>query len=191
MKAKAPKHHYWRQMTPEEIKAFNEQEANLDEVLADIERTAEAILIAAGFPRDLQPPFNPPDLVLRKQIEERGFDWESREGYAVRILHQAWLVRTARPKSDAAAIHAMYLGALITETTMHKHWDLGISIREGGRKGAAHHGSPEDRRKKKERLRRLFDEERPKVASNAKAYEAVAKLEKVKPRTVRRAVTGQ
>jgi hypothetical protein len=95
-------HQFWPGNTPEEIRAFNESyNFNLDELLAEIERVASDILTAANFPKTLTPPFNPPDIVLKQQIEERGFDWESREGYAVRIMYQTWLVRTALPKPDA------------------------------------------------------------------------------------------
>ena len=190
-KLQVVKHQFWSGNTPEEIQAFNESYSfNLDEVLADIERTASDILTAANFPKTLKPPFSPPDVVLKQQIEERGFDWESREGYAVRIMYQTWLVRTALPKSDAVAIHAMELGSLITQATMHKHWEQGLSTQLGGRKGAEHWGSPEERSRKKNEIRQLYSDERSKRRSNEDAYRAVARQANVTKRTVRRIITG-
>ena len=185
------KHQFWSGNTPEEIQDFNESYSfNLDEVLADIERTASDILAAASFPKTLKPPFSPPDIVLKQQIEERGFGWESRAGYAVRIMYQTWLIRTALPKSDTVAIHAMQLGSLITQATMHKHWEHGLSIHLGGLKGAEHWGSPAERRRKKNEIRQLYNDERSKWRSNEEAYRAVARQAKVSPRTVRRIITG-
>jgi hypothetical protein len=190
-KLQAVKHHFWPGNTPKEIGAFNENfNFNLDEILADIERMGADILTAANFPKTLKPPFSPPDVVLRQQIEERGFDWESREGYAVRIMCQTWLVRTALPRPDAVAIHAMELGSLITQATMHKHWEQGLSVHLGGRKGAEHWGLPEERRRKKNEIRKLYSDERSKCRSNEDAYKAVSRKANVGKRTVRRIITG-
>ena len=190
-KLQAVKHHFWPGSTPEDIRAFNESyNFNLGEVLADIERIATDILTTANFPKTLKPPFSPPDIVLKQQIEERGFDWESREGYAVRIMYQIWLVRTALPKPDAVAIHAMELGSLITQATMHKHWEQGVSTQLGGRKGAEHWGSPEERSRKTNEIRQLYNNERFKCCSNEDAYRAVARQANVSQRTVRRIITG-
>jgi hypothetical protein len=191
MKRKAVRHHFWPGNTPEEIRALNESSNfNLGEVLADIERMATDILTAANFPKTLKPPFSPPEFVLKQQIEERGFDWESRAGYAVRIMYQTWLVRTALPKPDAVAIHAMELGSLITQATMHAHWEQGLSTQLGGRKGAEHWGSPEERSRKMNEIRQLYSDERSKCRSNEDAYRAVARQANVSKRTVRRIITG-
>jgi hypothetical protein len=191
-KHQAVKHQLWSGNTREEIQAFNESYSfNLDEVLADIERAANDILTAANFPQSLKPPFSPPDIVLKQQIEERGFGWESREGYAVRIMYQTWLVRTALPKPDAVAIHAMVLGSLITQSTMHGHWERGLSLQLGSLKGAElAWGSPEEREKKKNEIRKLYNDQRRKCRSNEDAYRAIERQTGVEARTVRRIITG-
>jgi len=108
----------------------------------------------------------------------------------VRILYHTWLTRTALPKPDAVAIHAMQLGSLITQATMHGHWERGLSVHLGGRKGAEHWGKPEERERKKNEIRQLYNDERSKCRSNEDAYRAVAQRSNVNRRTVRRIITG-
>jgi hypothetical protein len=190
--AKAIKHHFWKEMTPEEIRAFNEShEFNLDEMLASIESLMADTLVAAGFPKTLKPPFAPVDVVLRKQIEERGFDWESREGYAVRIMYQTWLVRTSGGRADIAALHALYLGGLLHEAVMHKHWELGFaSLQKLAKATDLAWGPLEERIATKEKRRGLFYEEKKKGYNDTEAYKAVASQEGVCAHTIRRAVKG-
>jgi hypothetical protein len=190
---KQVKHRFGKEWTPEEIHAFNQNnELDLETMLASIESIADNILTAAGFPKNLEaPPFSPVDVVLKKQIEERGFDWESREGYAVRILYQAWLVRISGANASFSAIYGMHLGSLITEATMHGFWERGFAGHLGGLKGAERQwGALEKRRQKHDELRRLYQKARPKAASSEEAYKTVARQAGVAPRTVRRAIKG-
>lgn len=177
MKQKPIKHHLWEEWTPEAIQAFNaSHEFDLAAMLADIENVAADILLAADFPKDLKPPFTPVDKVLRKQIEDRGFDWESREGYAVRIMYQTWLVRTGQ--GDGAILHAFVLGELLAEATMHKHWERGFaSLQMLAKATDKHLGPPEQRIATKEKRRHLFYEEKKKGCNDTEAYKAVASQE--------------
>lgn len=190
MKKKPIKHHFQAVATPEEIHAFNQNPAGLHEILATAENYMSAFLYAANLPVIWRGPYAPVDLVLRKQLEGMGVDWESREGYAARILYQCWLVRTSG--GDARAIHAMCLGSLITESTMHHPWEIGFAVSSGGKKGAERRGSPAERLAENEKLRALYVEVRAKCASKSEAYKIVAKRAGagVAIRKVRRAVTG-
>jgi hypothetical protein len=189
VKQKPIKHHFWEDWTPEQIEAFNENPPGFAEVLGSIENLMMEILVAAGLPIVWHGPYAPVDLVLRRQLEEIGVDWESREGYAARCLYQCWLVRTAGANPEIIAIHAMHLGSLTTEGVMHKHWERGLLVSMGGKKGAAI--IKEKRACDDAEIRQFFNEERAKGVSKQDAYKAVARrVPGVTPRTVRHVITG-
>jgi hypothetical protein len=159
----------------------------LEDVLLALEIGTARILYAAGI-ADLKEFCTPDDFFLRREVEARGFDWENREGYAAQIMRLTGLVRTAQ---DALkTVLAINLGQLTGRAVMHKDWELGFAVHQGGRKGAEHWGTPAERREKRENLRRLYEEERGKSATNTEAYQAVERRTGIAARTVRRAVKG-
>jgi hypothetical protein len=88
-------------------------------------------------------------------------------------------------------MQAMQLGSLITQATMHGHWERGLSLQLGSQKGAElAWGSPEERESKKNEIRKLYNDKRSKCRSNEDAYKAVERQTGVQARTVRRIITG-
>jgi hypothetical protein len=95
--------------------------------------------------------------------------------------------------ADAAVRVAIHLGEVLTWQEVHSHlfWHLGERSAKTRQKSAeATWGSWEERQARKAERRNLFEQERPKFASDQEAYEATAKQCGVSWRTIRRAVTG-
>ena len=96
-------------------------------------------------------------------------------------------------QADAAVLVAIRLGGVLADQEAHSHlfWHLGERAAKTRHKSAeATWGSWKDRRARQAHRRSLFEQERPKFASDQEAYEAVAKQCGVSWRTIRRAVTG-
>ena len=75
---------------------------------------------------------------LVELVEAHGYDRESREGYAARVIRLAWQIRDARSrgKPDEALILAIKLGELLMEAWMHTWWDKGGAFKPGKKPGA-------------------------------------------------------
>jgi hypothetical protein len=191
-------------LSPQPSDARNEKtgiqrEPVLETLLKSLERLEGAsveILLEAGCPKiaELKLAAFPSDLELMAKIESLGFGWESKEGYSLRIFYLIRWLRAVLAIPEMALVYGIELGielgSLISEAGMHSTWEVGVSVREGGRKGAGHWGSPRERVSEKDRLRQLFEKERRSHASNTKTYEAIARREGVSAHTVRRAVKG-
>jgi hypothetical protein len=180
------KYHVSRKATAREIEEARNIES--DGILAAIEGVAFDILEAVGLSNvDFTKRFYESYLELRNFLESNGCDWESKEGYAARIVHHIWLVRAARGK--IVIVHALNLGRLLGEAAMHKHWERGLSVSMGGQKGAA---IIRERRKRDDaEIRQFFNEERAKGANKQDAYKAVARrVAGVTARMVRTVITG-
>jgi hypothetical protein len=134
----------------------------------------------------------PPGLPLIKPLIPADDDFDEYDRH-IRTLARGVRDLVASGQTDAAVRVAIHLGEVLADQEAHSHlfWDLGERAHEAGKKSAeATWGSFEDRQARKTERRSLFEQERPKFASDQEAYEAAAKQCGVSWRTIRRAVTG-
>lgn len=107
--------------------------------------------------------------------------------------HIVKLVRDfyASGNMDMAILSAVALGERIMFEKLFDDWERGGFAWFHGQKAAkATWGPEEDRSKKRDDIRRMFNEVRSGVATNEAAFSAIAKRTGIAKRTVRRMVTG-
>src|SRR5262249_35306760 len=118
----------------------------LERMLSGLEGTATTVLHSAGL-ADLIHLNTADDFSLREELEQRGFDWETKEGYAAQIMQAIHLLR--RAEGAARTIIAIKLGSLNGRAAMHPDWERGALNRERlASVTNTVHGSPQQRRRK-------------------------------------------
>ena len=159
----------------------------LDDLLMFWERSSAEILYAAGI-ADLKELCAADDFFLQKELESRGVDWESREGYAAQIMRLTGFIRKKEGASKTFLV--FYLGQITGRAVFHENWARGVVVKENMAQATSRaYGPPEQRQKKREHLIQRFAALRGEFSSDRAAYEAVAKEMNCSARTVRRAVT--
>jgi hypothetical protein len=199
------------------IRAF--EISSFDRISRRLTELAVAILQAAGLPSDpaagymlrstngasfieLAEPRDVDDqanlMALDEAILAAGFEIDSAEGYAGRILRKLHLSQSrlrAGEIDDAMAL-AFEIGGLVTEAGMKAVFEpdfrLGEKVRAGGAKGHENaYGSPEERKTKYASYVAAFDDARTKGMDKMTAYKHAARKCGVKPRTIQRSVRNR
>ena len=121
-----------------------------------------------------------------------------RLGYSAKVLlHLAAAKMHLRADNhDDAMALAFALGELVTEAGMKEMFDqdvdIGERVREGGRRAQCQdYGTQDERAARNEAYVAAFDKLVATGAGHMTAYRAAAKLHRVSPRTIRRAVAGK
>lgn len=124
-----------------------------------------------------------------------GLQHDTPEGYAARAIDRCHEIRVAIDEGEpvGAAMAALRLGNLLTEAAIKFAWDAhamrGLKQLQGARTGGElRHGSPELRRRKREKIAQAFIAESSNGQSYGEAGAAVAAKFEISTRTVRRAV---
>jgi hypothetical protein len=199
------------------IRAF--EMSSFDRISRRLTELAVAILQAAGLPSDpaagymlrstndasffeLAEPRDVDDqanlMALDEAILAAGFEIDSAEGYAGRILRKLHLSQyhlRAGGIDDAMAV-AFEVGALVTEASMKAVFERDFltseAVQAGGRKGhRAAYGSNEDRKAKHSAYVTAFDDARANGWDKMTAYKHAARKCKVSETTVQRAVRNR
>jgi hypothetical protein len=196
------------------IRAF--EMSSFDRISRRLTELAVAILQAAGLPSDptagymlrttdgasFIEPADPRDvddqaslMALEEAIPAAGFEIDSAEGYAGRILRNLHLSQAhlqAGGIDDAMAL-AFEVGALVTEASMKAVFERDILVGEkviaGGRMGHRQaHGTSEEKQAKQASYVAAFEAALAKGDGKMVAYRTAAKQCKVDVATIRRAI---
>jgi hypothetical protein len=139
-------------------------------------------------------PTEPFTVALDEMAQKAGYAQGSDVVFAAELFGDINQLRSAvvRNEQNLVLHYALYIGATIREWQDQHEWganiDLGLRVREGGRKGAEFRFW--NRHLPAEKLREMFAAERAKGAKKMEAYARVRRLTGAGERTIQRAVRG-